>query len=223
MATRTTLRALSSSEAPGTGKGAGGVANAPLGPGPGSQLLHALTQHWGSPLLCQSRPVSTPIVLPYWWQLLRHAGDLPPRLDWTAQWAQTTPAGPWAPNALALLTQDNGGTLAVELDPNDENQRPAWWKQLDTLMLVANDLQDLAYLLERGPKGLEKLVSTPHGPTAPPVPDDQLPFDPITRQWQSHWTQPMDVFEFQPPGQRLTLTSGWTRHPTRPLLALPRA
>lgn len=189
------------------------------GQGPGARLAQALIQNWGASPHSTPHPEPTHILLPHWWKVLLQARPTSGTSAWEGQWHRATPAGEWAPNALILITHLHG-TLAVDLDPDDEGQRPAWWLGGDQLMRVAMDLDDLAGLLTKGVSGLEKLASTPRVQPAAVIEPDDLPFDPITRQWASYWERPRQVWGLLEPGQGLTLTPGWSRHPTRPLVAL---
>lgn len=200
-----------------------------LGPGPGSQLLQALASNWGTQITREPADPPNDLLLPTWWMVLLHGDGLDPQSGWTPHWHTPTPAGPWAPNALTLMTHSRGTTVAVDLDPDEQGQRACWGHCRGCLHRVALDLPDLAELLNQGPQawadmGMEKLDDPIHGaspPTPRTVASEDLPFDPISRQWQSRWTEtPMQVMALDQAGMGLTLTPGWLRHPTQPLIAL---
>lgn len=193
------------------------------GPGPGSRLLHALVAHWGVELHAQPQPEPTHILTPQWWRTLMQGAELPRQSGWVAQWKRAQPAGDWAPNALVVMTHTRGGTLAVDLDLDDEGNRPAWWLEGNTLIRAAEDLEDLTLALEQGPSHLEKLVSTPPTLDATPIDEADLPFDPISRKWQDSWDReaPTQAWALDRAGQGLILAPGWKRHPTLPLVVLP--
>lgn len=194
------------------------------GPGPGSQILQTLANRWGVGIRPEPTPSPPGIILPPWWDLLMHAENIPHPSPWTGLWTKGEPAGPWAPNALTFMMHTNGGRVAVELDPNDEGMHAAWWVLESHVRLLATSLEGLAEFLDRGPEGLEKLLlEEPDPMRAVKLDDGDLPIDPMTRQWQSQWANPMDVFRLDLPGQGLNLRPGWTRHPGRTLFAQPQA
>lgn len=114
--------------------------------------------------------------------------------------------------------------MAVDLDPNDDGTQAAWWLGKDTVCLLAASLEELAERLAQGPQALEAQVQEDgEGMTPASAWQGPLPLDPLTRQWEEGWTEPMEVRALERAGQGVRVGPGWTRHPARLLFAHPQA
>lgn len=189
----------------------------PPGPGPGAAVFHALRQAWGA------RPgEAAPTcgwVLPAWWRLLGRL-DQVRCAGWTGHWRVPLEAGPCAPLALVLLAHETGGRVVVDLDPDEQGDRAAWWHEGGRLVRVADDLPALARWLGQGPD--DCLAAAQGRATAARVlAMDELPPDPMTQRWRSWWPPGARPLGLETAGQGIDLDgAAWVRHPTRPWFAM---
>ena len=114
--------------------------------------------------------------------------------------------------------------MVVDLDINDDGTQATWWIWGPQVRLLATNLKGLADLLSGGPESLRKLrLEDPDAIKTVAAYKGFLPIDPVTVQWKSHWTEPMDVFFLDTPGQGVHVGPGWTRHPGQLIFARPEA
>lgn len=189
------------------------------------QALGAALAQWpgaleglNSPEALETWAQSTGYVLPpRWLSLMAHCQGLEHPF-WTAQWANPSPVGPLAPNALALLKHKGSGILALDTDPDERGHWCAWWLEPLRITRLASSWQSLADLINQGPEAFWHHLQ---GQNNPPTSffAHEVPYNTGFHQWCEPMDRSVPIQALEKDGQSLRLDSWTDRFSTLPWFA----
>ncbi len=191
------------------------------GQAPGARLAEAFSQ-WPqgpkplTPHTLDAWHEQSPYVLPWAWRSLAVATGRITNGPWASHIHDIRPMGRWCPNALVLLTHEDGGRLGLDLDATAFGDWLAWWEDPDCLVRVASSWAELAKWVKEGPN---ELALRCHQPFQPAITWEkhELDQDPMTRNWVAGVPEVGRAQGLWATGQGLYKTGLVSRHPRQPL------